>query len=600
MRQPECALNPQTTARVALVLLVVLSVPLASPAQRAQFSPDEMKQWVTHLASDDLQGRQVFTEGLGVAGTYIAERLREWNVTPAGDRGTYFQTVPVLGMRTRSNSTVTVTANGETRTFRDGQGVTFPPSQGGRQTVSGPVEFVGYGHEFAPMKLDDYAGRDMKGKIALFIGRLGPGMTTTHNRLVNARARHATEVRQAIASIGPVAPAGRGGGAAPQAPAAAGQQPGEGGAASVPGSPGAAPAGGPNAAQRVDFQTTRDLTLLVPPQITVGDEFYEFVFAGSGHRYQDLRALAAKQQPLPAVALRDVSITITVDAEYDRVQTRLTRNVVGLVRGTDSRLRDSYVGLGAHYDHVGYQQFTPAAAAPPAAGRGGGAGNAFAGCPGQARPTPRPGDIISNGADDNASGTSLLLAVAKAFATGQKPKRSLLFVWHTGEESGLFGSRFMADHSVIPIDQMVTMLNVDMVGRNRCDDPAQANTVYLVGSDRISTELHNLSEEATASLRRPLTLDYEFNDVADPESIYTRSDHYSYAAKGIPIIFFTTGLHRDYHYVTDEADKIEYAKMARIAELVHATAARVGNLDRAPARDFAGPRVGRARSGPLR
>jgi Zn-dependent M28 family amino/carboxypeptidase len=177
-----------------------------------------------------------------------------------------------------------------------------------------------------------------------------------------------------------------------------------------------------------------------------------------------------------------------------------------------------------------------------------------------------------------------------------------MFVWHSGEEDGLHGSRYMSDHPVLPIEQMVAMLNIDMVGRNRCDDPAQTNTVYLVGSERISTELHNLSEQANAALPQPrrLTLDYEYNDVADTESLYTRSDHYSYASKGVPVIFYTTGLHRDYHYLTDEVDKIEFAKMARIAELVYATAMRVANLERAPARDFAGPRVGKGQTGPIK
>ena len=104
----------------------------------------------------------------------------------------------------------------------------------------------------------------------------------------------------------------------------------------------------------------------------------------------------------------------------------------------------------------------------------------------------------------------------------------------------------------MPLDKIAAQLNIDMIGRNRCDDPSEANTVYIVGSDRISTELHNLNEDANARSPKPLKLDYEMNDPADPESIYTRSDHYSYASKGIPIIFFTTGLHRDYHYVTDE------------------------------------------------
>ena len=127
----------------------------------------------------------------------------------------------------------------------------------------------------------------------------------------------------------------------------------------------------------------------------------------------------------------------------------------------------------------------------------------------------------------------------------------------------------MADYPVVPLDKVSAQLNIDMVGRNRCDDPKESNTVYVVGSDRISTELHNLNEESNAGLEKPMKLDYEMNDPADPESIYTRSDHYSYASKGIPIIFYTTGLHRDYHYVTDEVeqDRVPEAGAHRAARL---------------------------------
>jgi hypothetical protein len=617
----------------ALFLAIVLLLTAPGQAQRGQFSPDEMKQWLSTIASDDMQGRKLFSEGLGLTGAYIADHLKEWGVTPAGDSGTYFQTVRISGIRVRSNSTVTVTANGESRTFKDGQGVTFPRNQGGKQTVSGKVEFVGYGLEFAPLNQNDYAGRDMNGKVALYIGRSSRGMTQVHDRLVNARARNAIEMHHAIAAIGPVLPpGGRGRGAGPQGNTPAGENTADGGRASAPAA-NAPPAGAPGgntpagnapaaaaAAARVDFQTVQSLENPIPPSITASDEFFEFIFSGSGRTYAELKALAAKQESLPDVALRDVMVTITIDAEYEQAQTQLSRNVVGIVRGSDSRLRDTYVVMGAHYDHVGYtdtvtpvrppnppaQAGQPAQGQPPQGGQQGQGGQAGQGgqqgqgaCAGQ-RPTPRPGDIIFNGADDDGSGTTTLMAIAKAFGTGQKPRRSILFVWHTGEESGLYGSRYMADHPTVPLSQMVAVLNMDMVGRNRCDDPQQSNTVYVVGSERISTELHNLNEQANASLRQPLTLDYEYNDVSDLESIYTRSDHYSYASKGIPVAFFTTGLHRDYHAVTDEVDKIEFAKMARIAELIHATAMRVGNLDHAPARDNQGPRVGKGQTGPLR
>ena len=127
----------------------------------------------------------------------------------------------------------------------------------------------------------------------------------------------------------------------------------------------------------------------------------------------------------------------------------------------------------------------------------------------------------------------------------------------------------------------------------------EANTVYLVGSDRISTELHNLSEEANASAKPPMKLDYAMNDPADIEQVYYRSDHYSYAVKGVPIIFYTTGLHGDYHHNTDSVEKITFDKMARISQLMFETGRRLANLERPPARDNKGPRVGKGSVGKL-
>jgi len=530
----------------------------AQTPRQPSIAQDDLRTWLTYIASDELQGRLVYTEGIGLAAAYIADHLKEWGVKPGGDHGTYFQEVRVLGVRTKSNSSVTVTVNGQSRTFKDGEGVTFPRNQGTKQTVSGEAAFAGYGLTFAPLQQDDYAHRTVSGKVAIFLGRTGPkGFTAAHNRILNGRGRVAVDTQHAVATITQVVP-------------------------NVP------PVTNVPAAQRVDFQTAQRLDTQLPPQITASDDFFTFLFSASGTDYATLRAAAEKQEPLPDVALSGVSITINVDATYDVIQTRLTRNVVGLIEGSDSSLKDTYVLMGAHYDHIGYEQFAF-----------GDRRNAIASCAGQSRPTPRPGDIINNGADDDGSGTVTLMALAKAFARGPRMKRSVLLVWHTSEEGGLTGSRFMADHPLVPLEKVSAQLNIDMVGRNRCDDPTEANTVYVVGSDRISTELHNVNEDSNAALPSPLTLNYDLNDPSDLESIYTRSDHYSYASKGVPIIFFTTGLHRDYHYVTDEVDKIEFPKMARITALVYGTAARLANLDHQPRRDNLGPRVGKGQSGRL-
>ena len=211
----------------------------------------------------------------------------------------------------------------------------------------------------------------------------------------------------------------------------------------------------------------------VTPSLTAQDEFFEFLFSGSDMKYAELKDAATKQEPLPPFALKDVKMTINVDADYAVVRTRLTRNVVGIVRARIAKLKDTYVLFGAHYDHIGYSQ-------TPGAGRGGcggGGGAGAGGCTGQTRDTPRPGDVINNGADDDGSGTVALMALAKAFALGPKPKRSLLFVWHSGEEAGPLR---LALHRRLSRSCRSTrssaQLNIDMIGRNRCDDPSRRRT----------------------------------------------------------------------------------------------------------------------------
>jgi Zn-dependent M28 family amino/carboxypeptidase len=211
------------------------------------------------------------------------------------------------------------------------------------------------------------------------------------------------------------------------------------------------------------------------------------------------------------------------------------------------------------------------------------------GAPGRITPGAES-DRIWNGADDDGSGTVALMALARTFATGPRPKRSMLFVWHAGEEQGRWGSLYFVDNPSVPLDRIVAQLNIDMVGRNRDNKSSEANTVYLVGADRVSSELEAISREANRALPHPMRLDDEFNAVADPEQLYFRSDHYSYAAKGIPVIFFTTGLHADYHANTDDVSRIEFDKLTHVSQLVYEIASRVANLDHAPVRDNLGPR----------
>jgi len=554
-----------------LVLFVTLCLTLSAvPAQNRKADKgaaqvDDLRKWLSYLASDELEGRATFSEGLGLAAAYLAEQLRSFGIKPGGDNGSYFQRVRVLGVKSANRSTLTVEVNGQTRVFKDDEGVTFPKNVGGKRNFTADqVEFLGYGLDAPLANHNDYAGKDVRGKAVVYLGANGPkGLGQQFRRSLGGRARYATDQKQAVASVGVGGGGGGGGGR-------------QGGA-------GAAGAGARGGAVQEDFTTVQRLDHPLPPNVTARDDFFEFLFSNAEVKYAELKEKAAKQEPLPSFTLKGVKLTFNLDADYQVVRTQLTRNVIGVVEGADPKLKDTYVTFSAHYDHVGY--------ADGAVTQGGGGGRRVK--EGAAE------DRIWNGADDDGSGTVTLLGVAKAFASGPKPKRSLMFLWFAGEERGLWGSRFHADYPTAPIDKILANLNMDMVGRNRDNKPEEANTVYLVGSDRISSELHNITVEANDSLAKPLKLDFEMNDPTDLEQVYYRSDHYSYAAKGIPIVFFTTGLHPDYHYNTDGVEKINFEKMARIGRLVYEAGRRVANLDHAPARDNRGPRVGKGVGGKI-
>lgn len=560
-------------------------------AASSSINASDLKAWLSVIASDDFEGRATFSEGLGLAASYIADELRSWKVKPGGDHGSYFQRVAVRGVKSTSHNTVTVTANGRSKTFKDGEGITLPENVGGKRSFSSDqIEFVGYGLNLPSLNHNDYAGRNVEGKVVVFLGPGGPKEAAgpENRRILSGRPRYATDVLKAVASIGPPLPSPFG---RPAADPAAGPAP------SAAGSPAAArpgegtPGGFGNRipVPAPDFTTVERLDKPIPPAVSARDEFFEFLFSGATVSYAELRAKVENQEALPGVSLKGVSITFNIDTDYEIVRTQFTRNVVGIVEGADPKLKDTYVAYGAHYDHVGYAE-GEVVQTPNGPRRAGAAGRVKEGA---------LEDRIWNGADDDGSGTVTLLSLAKAFATGPKTRRSIVFVWHSGEERGLWGSRYFADYPEVPIDAVVAQLNTDMVGRNNQDDPRESDTVYLVGSDRISTELHNISEEANAGSAAPLKLDYVMNDPSDLEQVYYRSDHYSYAAKGIPIIFYTTGLHPDYHANTDSVEKIGFEKMARVSRLMYETGRLLADLDHAPRRDNKGPRAGKGSAGKL-
>ncbi len=279
------------------------------------------------------------------------------------------------------------------------------------------------------------------------------------------------------------------------------------------------------------------------------------------------------------------------------------RNVVAIIRGSDPVLRNEYVAIGAHNDHIGmrsmavdhdslhaYNMELTRLGAPswdrnsrPKRDSLRSVIHINVDSLRKIRPARR--DSIANGADDDGSGTVTVLEIAEAIAAMPvKPKRSILFVWHTGEEKGLLGSKWFTEHPTVPLAQIVAQLNIDMVGRGGALDITGGGPDYLqlIGSRRVSTELGDLIEAINKESTRPFKFDYQFDANGHPERIYCRSDHYMYARFGIPITFFTTGQEPDYHQVTDEPQYIDYEHMSRVASFIRDIAIRVADLDHRP------------------
>lgn len=234
------------------------------------------------------------------------------------------------------------------------------------------------------------------------------------------------------------------------------------------------------------------------------------------------------------------SLMINVENNVQKIQ---AENVLGYIEGTD--LKEELVVLTAHYDHLG-----------------------------------KDGDVVYNGADDDGSGTVAVIQLAQAFAKAKKeghgPRRSMLFMTVSGEEKGLLGSAYYTENPVFPLKNTVCDLNIDMIGRLDEKHAKNTNYIYVIGSDKLSSELHGISERANKTYMN-IELDYTFNDEKDKNRFYYRSDHYNFAKKGIPVIFYFNGVHADYHKETDEIEKIDFEKMEKISRLVFFTAWELAN-----------------------
>lgn len=490
-----------------------------NPDALNSITPEDIRHHIDFLASDSLMGRDTPSAGLNIAADYIAGEFQKYGVLPLnGD--TYFQRFYLSQKRLgKENQLQLRDGSGSTISFelkKDFVPFDFSATEG----IKGALVFAGYGITAPEYGYDDYADLDVKGKIVLVL-RHEPGENDPNSIFAGLRTtRHALFRSKAVNAS-------------------------EHGAIGLlivtdpvnhrslrpHGYPW--PSLYPQVQQRVHSLRLSTEEEAIIPALHVGRRFIHHVFGSIDSLTALQRRIDATFTPQSfAIPGDEISMKTTITSEFLTAQ-----NVVGFWEGSDPQLRDEVIVIGAHYDHVGFLR-------------------------GEFQEGE---DYIFNGADDNASGTVGLLEIAQAFSFSARPKRSLVFIAFAAEEKGLLGSKAYVREPLWPLAKTKAMLNMDMIGRNR------PNHVSIIGYSH-SPDLNQINIEENAYIG--LKLDY------DGERFFMRSDQYNFARNGIPVLFYNTGDHRDYHKVTDNPDKINERKIARIASLVFRTAWRAANTDK--------------------
>ncbi|HHB79012.1 MAG TPA: M28 family peptidase [Saprospiraceae bacterium] len=476
--------------------------------------PERLRRHLMILAGDGMEGRETGTAGLKKAAEYIKGRLENYHIAPFGKKDSlgipsYFQPFvfhkEAWGKRSiHINNTSLTTADYAADLATNAHLPSLNVDE---------VLFLGYGIDDA--SYSDYAGVETKGKVIVilegeprkngefFISPTKAASDWSHNdlRKYDTALKHGVKLVLVIKDTLSLFP--------------------------VPGSGWKLGEGvHPEGKMANNFQITHQTA-----QLLLGKKYKKL------QRYQ--RKIAKKGKP------KHFSVPVAMKVVMP-VKRKILKgaNLLAIVEGSDPKLKNEYIFISAHYDHLG-----------------------------------KRGTDVYNGADDNGSGSSALIEIAHAFAqakeSGNGPKRSLVFMWMAGEEKGLLGSRYYVHAPLVPLKNTVADINIDMIGRVDETHAGNPNYIYVIGADRLSTDLDKIVKSANSHTK--LLLDYKYNAADDPNRFYYRSDHYNFAKNNIPSVFFFNGTHEDYHRPTDTVDKINFDKMAKIGKLTFYTAWEIAN-----------------------
>jgi hypothetical protein len=488
---------------------------------------DDLKGDIYFLASKDMAGRDAGSLQDHIATDYIASEFLRLGLKPMGDDGTFFQKMEILtGRPEAQQTTLTTTVDGEKHRYTLGQEFTLVRQSIHNTSACGEVVFAGYGISAPEFDYDDFSGIDVKGKVALVFLREPQANDTQSKFMGTWDSYHAfnwhkiEELRKRGAAAILIVQDG------------------------IPRDVKPIPPTSPRPSGQPSYALAGQMWDI--PVFLIKREVADQLLAPSGKNANELQASIDHSLHPQSFEIEQSSACLA--KSYSDISSREGRNVVALLEGSDPKLKAQTILLTAHHDHMG-----------------------------------EANGHIYYGADDNASGVAGLLSVARAMTQAKlHPKRSVLFLAYTAEERIFLGSYFYATHPVVPLNQTIATLNLDMIGRNEDDanwpTPADRNVnmVNVLGT-RYNPALRRVIDQQNQ--REGLKLDYKMDKV-DPDSLWSRSDHFWFATLHIPQVEFQTGLHPDYHTENDTWDRINYPKLTKIARLVYLSVAGLADTSR--------------------